>query len=74
MKIRLALLVALILSAVPVGPSFAAGERYALVIGNAKYPDANDGPTDTAENIKATSNARRIFILKEVQITATQPK
>src|SRR5688572_27173010 len=40
MKIRLALLVALILSAVPVGPSFAAGERYALVIGNAKYPDA----------------------------------
>ncbi len=40
MKIRLALLVALIFSAVPVGPSFAAGERYALVIGNAKYPDA----------------------------------
>ena len=40
MKIRLALLVTLILSVVPVGPSFAAGERYALVIGNAKYPDA----------------------------------
>ena len=40
MKIRLALLVALIFSAVSVGPSFAAGERYALVIGNAKYPDA----------------------------------
>ena len=40
MKIRLALLVALIFSAVPVSPSFAAGERYALVIGNAKYPDA----------------------------------
>ena len=40
MKIRLALLVTLILSAVSVGPSFAAGERYALVIGNAKYPDA----------------------------------
>ena len=28
------------LSVVSVGPSFAAGERYALVIGNAKYPDA----------------------------------
>lgn len=40
MKIRLALLAALIFSAVPVVPSFAAGERYALVIGNAKYPDA----------------------------------
>jgi len=40
MKIRLALLVTLILSVVSVGPSFAAGERYALVIGNAKYPDA----------------------------------
>src|SRR5690349_23357447 len=40
MKIRLALLLTLILSVVSVGPSFAAGERYALVIGNAKYPDA----------------------------------
>ncbi len=40
MKIRLALLVTLMLSVVSVGPSFAAGERYALVIGNAKYPDA----------------------------------
>ena len=40
MKIRLALLVTLMLTVVSVGPSFAAGERYALVIGNAKYPDA----------------------------------
>ena len=40
MKIRFALLVTLVLSAVSVGPSLAAGERYALVIGNAKYPDA----------------------------------
>ena len=40
MKIRLALLVTLIFSVVSVAPSFAAGERYALVIGNAKYPDA----------------------------------
>ena len=40
MKIRLALLLALIFSVPSVAPSLAAGERYALVIGNAKYPDA----------------------------------
>ena len=40
MKIRLALLVTLLFSVASVAPSFAAGERYALVIGNAKYPDA----------------------------------
>src|SRR6202041_1325057 len=43
MRIRLALLVILILSVVSVVPSVAAdshAERFALVIGNAKYPDA----------------------------------
>jgi Tfp pilus assembly protein PilF len=42
MRIRFALLVALIFSAVPIVPSLAAdrGDRFALVIGNAKYPDA----------------------------------
>jgi hypothetical protein len=40
MKIRLALLLTLLASVVST-PSFAAGERYALVIGNAKYPDAD---------------------------------
>jgi hypothetical protein len=40
MKIRFALLLSLIFSVASVAPSFAAGERYALVIGNAKYPDA----------------------------------
>ena len=45
MKIRLALLAPLIFSAaifsvVSIAPSFAASDRYALVIGNAKYPDA----------------------------------
>ena len=40
MRIRLALSVILILSVAPVFPSFAA-DRYALVIGNAKYPDAD---------------------------------
>ena len=44
MKIRFAWLVALILSVVPLVPSVAAdsrGDRFALVIGNAKYPDAD---------------------------------
>jgi len=39
MKLRAVLLVTLILSVAPIVPSFAA-DRYALVIGNAKYPDA----------------------------------
>jgi hypothetical protein len=59
MKIRLALLLTLFFSVAPVAPSFAAGERYALVIGNAKYPDAeaplkepiNDA-RDIAEELK----------------------
>ena len=45
MKIRLALLpgliLGLILSVASAVPSLAAGDRYALVIGNAKYPDAD---------------------------------
>src|SRR6201981_3074487 len=40
MKIRLALLLALILSVASTAPS-SAGDRYALVIANAKYPDAD---------------------------------
>jgi hypothetical protein len=40
MKICLALFLSLILSIVSAAPSSAAGDRYALVIGNAKYPDA----------------------------------
>jgi lipoprotein NlpI len=40
MKIRLALLLSLIFSASSIAPSLGAGERFALVIGNAKYPDA----------------------------------
>jgi lipoprotein NlpI len=43
MKIRLALLLTALLSIAPTVPSLAAGERFALVIGNAKYPDA-EGP------------------------------
>jgi hypothetical protein len=41
MNIRLALLLTLLLSMTSTAPSFAAGDRYALVIGNAKYPDAD---------------------------------
>ena len=41
MKIRFALLLISVLSIIPIVPSAAAGaERFALVIGNAKYPDA----------------------------------
>jgi hypothetical protein len=40
MKIRFALLVTLIFSIASIAPLFATGDRYALVIGNAKYPDA----------------------------------
>src|SRR3954465_11590342 len=40
MKFRLALLLILIVSCAPIAQSWAAGERFALVIGNAKYPDA----------------------------------
>jgi hypothetical protein len=40
MKFRLALLLILIVSSAPIAQSWAAGERFALVIGNAKYPDA----------------------------------
>jgi hypothetical protein len=40
MKFRLALLLILIISVAPVARSWAAGDRFALVVGNAKYPDA----------------------------------
>jgi lipoprotein NlpI len=60
MIIRLALLVIFVLSVTPIVPSAAAGaDRFALVIGNAKYPDAeaplkepiNDA-RDVAEELK----------------------
>ena len=41
MKIRLALLVALIFAVASTIPSSASGDRHALVIGNARYPDAD---------------------------------
>jgi hypothetical protein len=41
MKTRLALLLTLIFSVVSAAPCSAASDRYALVIGNAKYPDAD---------------------------------
>jgi lipoprotein NlpI len=41
MRTRLALLLTLIFSVASIAPSLAAGDRFALVIGNAKYPDAD---------------------------------
>lgn len=41
MKIRFLFLLPLLASFIPTAPSQAAGDRYALVIGNAKYPDAD---------------------------------
>src|SRR5690348_9125512 len=41
MKIRLALLLVCMFAVVSTAPTFAAGDRFALVIGNAKYPDAD---------------------------------
>ena len=61
MRIRLALLVTVMLTVTPILPSDAAdrGDRFALVIGNSKYPDA-DAPLkepindarDVAEELK----------------------
>lgn len=41
MKIRFLFLLPLLASLIPTTPSHAAGDRFALVIGNAKYPDAD---------------------------------
>lgn len=41
MKIRFVFLLPLLVSLVPAAPSHAAGDRYALIIGNSKYPDAD---------------------------------
>ena len=57
MRIRLALLVILVLSVTPIFQSVAAGaDRFALVIGNAKYPDAEaplKEPINDARDIAA---------------------
>ncbi len=56
MKFRLALLLILIVSLAPVARSWAAGDRFAVVIGNAKYPDAEaplKEPINDAKDIAA---------------------
>jgi lipoprotein NlpI len=56
MKFRLALLLILIVSFMPVVQAVAAGDRFALVIGNAKYPDAEaplKEPINDAKDIAA---------------------
>jgi lipoprotein NlpI len=56
MKFRLALLLILIVSIAPAPRSWAAGDRFALVVGNAKYPDAEaplKEPINDAKDIAA---------------------
>ena len=56
MKIRFLLLLPLLVSLVPTAPSLAAGDRFALVIGNSKYPDADSPlkePINDARNVAA---------------------
>jgi hypothetical protein len=62
MKIRLALLVILILSVAPMVPSVAAdgaADRFALVIGNAKYPDAETPLKEPVNDARATASTSR---------------
>jgi len=90
MIIRLALLVIFVLSVAPIVPSAAAGaDRFALVIGNAKYPDA-DAPLkepindarDIAEELKRdgfnveigeTSPVTRCAVPSSVSTDASNP-
>src|SRR4030081_1814081 len=55
MRLRLALLVTLILSVAPTVPCLAA-ERFALVIGNAKYPDAEAPLKEPSNDSRAVSD------------------
>jgi lipoprotein NlpI len=52
MKFRLTLLLILILSIASVAQSWAAGDRFALVIGNAKYPDAEAPLKEPINDVK----------------------
>src|SRR5436305_10751915 len=52
MKLRLALLLISIVSSATVAPSWATGGRFALVIGNAKYPDAEAPLKEPVNDVK----------------------
>jgi cytochrome c-type biogenesis protein CcmH/NrfG len=56
MKIRLVSLLILLLATTPLAPSFAAGDRYALVIGNAKYPDADTPLKEPVNDARDVAN------------------
>src|SRR4030081_237820 len=56
MKTRLVLLVTLIFSVASMAPSLAAGDRFALVIGNAKYPDAEAPLKEPSNDSRAVSD------------------
>ncbi len=72
MTFRLVLLLSLIASAALTVPSFAAGDRVALVIGNAKYPDADaplKEPINDAHDV--ADELKRDGFSVEVQENAT---
>src|ERR1700761_7708602 len=56
MSTRLALLLTLLLSITTAAPSFAAPDRYALVIGNAKYPDADSPLKEPVNDARDLAN------------------
>ena len=57
MRIRLAFLLISVLSVIPIAPSVAAGaERFALVIGNAKYPDAESPLKEPINDARAVAD------------------
>jgi len=59
MKTRLALFLTLIFAVASIVPSFAAGDRLALVIGNAKYPDAEAPLKEPINDARALTMALR---------------
>ena len=61
MKIRFLFLLPLLVSLIPTAPSLAAGDRFALVIGNAKYPDA-DAPLKEPINDAGTLARKSVSV------------
>src|SRR4051795_3437735 len=56
MKIRLLFVLSLLVSLIPTAPSLAAGDRFALVIGNAKYTDADAPLKEPLKDARAVAD------------------
>src|SRR5438270_14080123 len=56
MNLRLALLLTLMFSVASTVPGLAAGDRFALVIGNAKYPDAEAPLTEPINDAREVAD------------------